>query len=180
MQHTTQTSVQTDNLLPVVIPTEIVSHSLWPGPFSRWSDILSVTWAHFSEPHTTKYLTKTEARELEASRIPFAQLALTNLWRRSGEQVWTHIKEEAGETYFVALMHEDGLGPSRLLLRDGLHRAFPEGFSFCVPERTCAIVFSKQASPAALDSVRAVVSGFFRNGREPVSDGVFDEKDIVA
>jgi hypothetical protein len=77
-------------------------------------------------------------------------------------------------------MHEDGLGPSRLLLRDGLHQAFPEGFLFCVPERTCAIVFSKQASPAALNSVRTVVSGCFQNGREPVSDRVFDEGDIAA
>lgn len=173
-------NTRTDNLLPVVIPTEIVTHSLWPGTFRRWSDILAVTWAHFREPNTTTYLTKSEAQELEASRIPFAQHAMTNLWQRSRERIWTHIKEEAGETHFVALLHEDGLGPSRLLLRDGLRQAFPEGFRFCVPERTCAIVFSRQASPAALDSVRTVVRSCFQDGREPVSEKIFDEEDIVA
>ena len=181
MQRSRQTPInaRTDHLLPVVIPTGIVTHSLWPGTFKRWSETLSVTWAHFREPNITTYLTKSEAQELEADQIPFAQLALANLWQRSREQVWTHIKEEVGEVHFVALMHEDGLGPSRLLLRDGLHQAFPERFLFCVPERTCAIVFSKQASPAALASVRTVVSGCFQNGREPVSDRVFDEGDIV-
>ena len=169
---------RTDDLLPVVIPTEIVAHPLWPGVHKRWNDTLSVTWAHLREPNTTTYLTKSEAEELTATGIPYAQLAWDNLRRRSSGRVWTHAKEEAGEIHFVALLHGDGLGPSRLLLRDDLRQAFPGGFRFCVPERTCAIVFSEQASPAALETVQTIVKGCFEGGRESVSTRVFAEVDI--
>jgi hypothetical protein len=175
----TQFITSMDDLLPVVIPTGIVVDNAWPGTFKRWNEVLSVTWAHFTEPYNTVYLRKSEVQALEVRRVVFEQMALNNLRKRSSEQIWTHVKEEAGEIHFVALLHEDGLGPSRLLLGDDLRRAFPNGFLFSVPERTCAIVFSKQASPAALESVRVVVSGCFQNGRERVSERIFDQGDIV-
>jgi hypothetical protein len=172
------TARRIDDLMPVVIPTKIVIHPLWPGISTPWRDVLSVTWAWFYKPNTTTYLTKSEARELTANHVSFAQIACDNLRRFSSNRVWTHAKEEAGRVQFLAMLHEDGLGPSRLLLREELRQMFPEGFRFCVPERTCAVVFSKWANPAALDAVRTVVCGCFGGGREPVSEHVFAEEDI--
>lgn len=168
-----------DDLMPVVIPTSIVTHKMWPGPSKRWNEELSVTWAHFQEPHSTLYLTNDEFSRFKSKRIPFASVAIDNLTMRSSGKVWTHIKEEDDEVHFVGLLHEDGLGPSRLLLREALHEVFPEGFRFCVPERTCAVVFSKEATSLAMESVMTVVRSCFQKGTEPVSENIFEENEIV-
>jgi hypothetical protein len=167
-----------DDLLPIVVPTEMVEQPGWPGPSLRWSDVLAVTWGHFTEPHVTTYLTKKEEEELARQRTPYPQIALENLRARSRGRVWSHVKKENGVVHFLALLHEDGLGPSRLLLCDELRQVFPEGYSFCVPERTCAVVFSRHATEPALSSVRKVISGCYHDGREPVSETVFDEEQV--
>jgi ribosome modulation factor len=37
------------------------------------------------------------------------------------------------------MMHPDGWGPSRLLLREELEKAFPEGYRAAIPEMSCGL-----------------------------------------
>lgn len=169
---------RSDDILPIVVPTRIVTHGQWPGSFLQWNDILSVTWAHFQEPCNTVYLTKLETEGFTSQRKNYQQIAIDNLRLHSRGRAWSHIKKEGDTVFYLGLLHEDGLGPSRLLLREELREIFPDGYSFCVPERTCALVFSRHANDSIMTVVQGLIAKCHQNGREPVSERIIDEEEI--
>ena len=71
-------------------------------------------------------------------------------------------------------MHEDGLGPSRLMMYSWFTKQFPHGFSFFVPERSCAFVIANDASSKIQESVQTAVHGCFAAADVPMSESAFD------
>ena len=71
-------------------------------------------------------------------------------------------------------MHEDGLGPSRLLFARQLGGRFAQGFTFFYPERSIAIVLASTASPKVRASVEDVVTKCFARADVPMSKTAFD------
>jgi hypothetical protein len=87
---------------------------------------------------------------------------------------WTHeFKGEDGKLFAVAMMHPDGLGPSRLLLEDALDKQFADGYLVALPEMSCAFALSKAASAPQRTKIDEVVERCF-HGTRPLVRGLHD------
>jgi hypothetical protein len=65
-------------------------------------------------------------------------------------------------------VHEDGLGPSRLICFTELLRLFPSGFHVFVPERAAAFVLSSTASAAVREQVSRAVAACDQHADVPM------------
>jgi hypothetical protein len=99
----------------------------------------------------------------------------------TGDSVATHqFNREDGKPYGLVMMHEDGCGPSRLLLNERLAQTFPEGYRVAVPEMSVGLAFSVQLSEAEQEKMDGIVGSCFDKGTRPVSPLLYDSPTLVA
>ena len=134
---------------------------------------MSLTWAYLRPENTMVYLSFAAAAWLEARRIDWRRSAKASLHRDFANQPWTHEYKDESGVQAVALLHADGLGPSRLLCAEELKRRLLGDFNWYVPERSCAFVISKSASSAIRDTVTAAVRGCQESADVPMSTEAF-------
>lgn len=170
------------DLRPVLIPSPILATGKWVGPFHYFSHLpVSLTWAYLRPGQTMIYLAHDTVASLEARGVDWRAAARDALNRDFQARPWSHeFRNESGTAEGFALMHEDGLGPSRLLCTRGLLRNFPEGFQFFVPERSCAFVLRRTASAAVRASLEQVVTKCFERADVPMSTSGFRHQELVA
>ncbi len=167
-----------ESLLPVICPGSFLEAGDWPGPIDRFStNELCLTWAYMQPHQTMVYLNRQHVEYLHSRGIDFRRRAIENL-RASTDPAWSHERRSGEGMQFVALMHADGLGPSRVLLTDELAAVFPEGYRIAVPERSCGIVFSAKLSGPPLQEVEALIARCFQNGTRPMTSSVFGPADF--
>ena len=162
-------------LRPVLIPSPILAMGNWVGPFHHFESLpVSLAWAFLRPNQTMMYLSNSTALDLEARGVDWRSAARSALLQDFQRQPWTHeFKSDVGEVEAVALLHEDGLGPSRLLCCDLLLDRFRHGFAFFVPERSSAIVLSNRASVKVRNSVEDAVHGCLEAADVPMSEDPF-------
>ncbi len=76
-------------------------------------------------------------------------------------------------------MHPDGWGPSRLLLRDSLAKAFPEGYRVAIPEMSCGVAISKRLDADEERVVNDLVAKCFQEGTRPLAPDIFEAEEIL-
>lgn len=120
--------VDVDRLRPILAPASFFE-SEWPGPLVRFGESpLALTWAVLQPDQTMLYVTSALQVYWERQGLDCRGRALDNLARDS-TQAWTHeFRFDSGGAYAVVMMHDDGLGPSRLLLESRLSELFPDGY----------------------------------------------------
>ncbi len=160
----------TEQLMPVIVPAEF-SRDDWPGPIQALGARgLCLTWGLLGEHQTIAYVSHADAARWEANGVAWRAKALENLRRRSEEQPYSHRRDdEEGRAIFVALLHEDGLGPSRLLVPHLFDEVFPERYRVTVPERSCAILYRHTLTGRQAEVVEMLIESCFRGGAQPVS-----------
>src|SRR5215207_11578677 len=106
-----------DHVRPLLAPTEYVALGA-PAIFDTLpAPDLVLTWVELPDPETMLYVTPGRAAEWDRVRPGWRAVALDAMRRADRGHVWTHEKRgENGALLWVAMMHEDGLGSSRLLL----------------------------------------------------------------
>jgi hypothetical protein len=77
------------------------------------------------------------------------------------------------------MMHDDGIGPSRLLLNGYISKIFPEGYWVAVPERSVGIVLRHSAYREERVKIENVVLKCFNDGTVPVSPDFFDADKLL-
>jgi hypothetical protein len=162
-----------DEVFPVLVPASFFSLGNWPGPFELLQiPGLGLTWAVFQPQQTMRYVDRDIQVYWESRGIKWRATAMANLRRRSDDRLWTHeFRSDGGELFAVAMMHEDGIGPSRLLLHQRLEALLPEGYVVAVPERSCALVLSARATEAEQAKIHGVAVTCYQNGTAPVLEG---------
>jgi hypothetical protein len=167
-----------DRLFPVLCPAAFFERGDWPGPFDRLvTPELALTWAFDQPQETMLYLSHEHASYLNAQGVDYRIQAIANL-RANSNPAWSHQKKVDGDLQWVALMHDDGFGPSRVLLSGTLGEAFPRGYLVAIPERSCGLVFPAALSGAALDEVRDIITGCFTEGTRPLTPTIFKPFEI--
>ena len=148
-----------EELRPVLIPSSIFEGGVWVGPYHHFTNLpVSLTWAYLRPQQTMLYLDHETVLRLEQRGVDWRSSALLEMEREVGDHPWTHEwKNQSGTLGAVALMHEDGIGPSRLICLSHYNAHFPAGFSFYVPERSCAILISKDADSGLVEKIKSVV-----------------------
>jgi hypothetical protein len=164
------------DLFPVFVPMSFFAQGNWPGPYEALQlPGLGLTWAVLQGEQTMRYVDRRVEAYWVGKGIPWRERAVENVQRQSISGVWTHeFRGEGGALFAVAMMHEDGVGPSRLLLRESLERLFPEGYVVALPEMSCAMVLSAQAEEANRANILNLVTTCFKDGTRPLVPGIHE------
>ncbi|HEY1337065.1 MAG TPA: hypothetical protein VGF59_06115 [Bryobacteraceae bacterium] len=173
--------IDTSNLFPILVPASFFDHGNWPGPFARLktSDI-GLTWTVLLPSQTMRYVNFEMAQHWEACGIDWKDLALRNLARETETKEGAReLRRTTGEVSAIAFMFEDGLGPSRLLFRNGLSQLFSAGYRVALPEMSCGIAFAIDLEGEDLATVQGVIDNCFQNGTRPLVSGSYDPDDLL-
>jgi len=163
-------------LFPIIIPRRYNKDGRWVGPTKNLvHPELAITWVVLNEPASMTYVSHAMARDFEASGIDYEKVAFQNLCEQSEEYLYTHEKKPE----FVAMMHKDGLGSSRLLLMDEWNEVFPQGFYFAIPERSCALVVPLDISADRKNGVLNLIHKCFTDGTSPMLDGLHKPEQFI-
>jgi len=170
-----------DDLFPVLLPAAIFKVCQWPGPFrSLRLEGLAQTWVILHPEQTMRYVDhRTEAYWAERG-VDWRAIAQANLRSVSRSALWTHeFRRDGGELYAVGMMQPDGIGPARLLLTEELAAEFPAGYLVSVPERSCGLVLSEQATDREAQQIRDVAGRCYDYGTNPVLPGFYPAADLA-
>lgn len=89
----------------------------------------------------------------------------------SGEKV-----DDDGFPFLKVMLHEDAVGPSRLLLPHLFDEILGVDYEVAIPEQTCAIAYRKKLTPSEAAVVNGVISGCYEHGTEPMSPERFEAR----
>jgi hypothetical protein len=167
-------------LYPVIVPLSFNETGGWPGPFVALSaDRLAMTWAVLMPEQTMKYVDAEMTAYWESLQIDWKVRAMENLIAASNDPPWTHeFRDENNQVSFVVLMHEDGIGPSRIFLQDAFKAIFPQGYGISTPEMSCAYVFSLNLSKADEKKLSGLITNCYKDGTRPLSPLRYLPKDF--
>jgi len=101
--------------------------------------------------------------------VAWQSRSLSNLAACSGDVPWTHQKvDDTGSLVFAAMMHSDGLGASRALLRDALTSGLGPRFVVGLADRSCAVVFPNSTADVGGQSPAQMVRAMFHGATTPL------------
>lgn len=156
-----------DRIRPLIVPAEYVSAGVPAAYVALASPDLALTWVELAVRATMTYVTPARAAEWERTDAGWRVKGLDAMRRADDGTLWTHEKRgERGELAWIGMMHEDGLGSSRLLLEAELQRTFPEGYLVALPDRSCGMAISR--TKANLDEVSAMVKQMHEGATIPM------------
>jgi hypothetical protein len=163
-------------VMPVFIPASFVDNGAWPGPYTilRARGVV-LTWAVLLPGDTIRYVLPDMQQHWEAQGIDWKARSLQNLRAHSPEPAGTGaLLRDDGEIWLISLMHEDGLGPSRLLLTEQLERVFPKGYRVALPERSRGFAFSAELDLEDADTIDSLIQRSYSKGERPLVRAIFE------
>ncbi|HEY1221141.1 MAG: hypothetical protein ABSE42_02910 [Bryobacteraceae bacterium] len=168
-------------IAPLFVPASFFAKGNWPGPHVKLrAREVGLTWSLLLPDQTMRYVDFGMQEYWDAQGIDWKAVALRNLAEHSGDKPGTHaIQRAGGEVYAFALMHADGIGPSRLLLRDRLCAFFPGGYQVALPEMSCAFAFSVGLDKKEMATIQNLVDNCFRKGTRPLAPGIYAPDDLL-
>jgi hypothetical protein len=168
-------------LFPMFAPASFFAGGRWPGPFEVLAAKgIGLTWALDIEGGGMRYLDRPMCALWEGENVDWKAAAMANL-RASTKDIFTHrVGRRSGDGIFAgALMHPDGWGPSRLLLRGALEEAFPEGYRIAIPEMSFALAISCRLDQEEEGFVEDMVAKCFQSGTRPLAPRIFEATEIL-
>jgi hypothetical protein len=161
-------------VFPVILPYACLNED-WPGPIVPLGRLaFAVAWATVPEPNRFIYVTHEQAAYWLERGLDWRGEAMRNLARVSVGRWWGDKSDDAGKPFVLALLPDDALGPSRLLLPHLFDDVLGPGYQVAIPEQTCAIAYRAKLDLDQKLDVDAMIEGCFRHGTEPISNERFD------
>lgn len=160
-----------DDLYPILIPKTFAETGAWVGPVEALDvDGLDLSWAvQKADTNWVNYLSHAMVASWQEQGADWRAAATANLTRRVATQPWSgELRDDEGRMILVVFLHDDGLGPSRLLVPGLLDEVFPNGYEVAIPELTCAVAVGRvegEEDPRA----EQMIQGCFADGTRPVS-----------
>ena len=164
-----------DALFPIILPRACLDDD-WPGPIVPMGSLpFAVAWATVPTPNRFIYVTHELAAFWIDRGIDWRSRAMRNLAALSETRPWAGEKcDEAGKPFVLVLLHDDAMGPSRLLLPHLFEEVLGPDYRIAVPEQTCAVAYRADLNPQQLSDVDGMIDGCFAHGTEPMSTERFD------
>lgn len=168
-----------DTLFPVILPSACLE-AAWPGPIVPLGSLpFAVAWTTVPEPNRFVYVTDDQAAHWQDLGIGWRSRAMRNLAAIAAPRPWSGEKcDDAGRPFVLALLHDDAMGPSRLLLPNLFDEVLGADYRVAIPERTCAIAYRTNLDSSQKADVDSMIEGCFRDGTEPMCPERFDPRDF--
>jgi hypothetical protein len=169
-----------ENVVPIIVPRGYFAQGNWPGPYDYLrSELLGLTWTILFPGEVMVYVNHENVAEWERSHINWQKAANHNLLRISENQLWTREKRDAdGQLLWAAMMHEDGLGSSRLLLQKEIFEAVGGKYQIGLPDRSCAIIVPESAGKNNMMEVTQMVQRMFEKATTPMLRDMLNPNDL--
>ncbi|MDQ4087297.1 MAG: hypothetical protein M3177_04700 [Pseudomonadota bacterium] len=165
-------------VFPIILPRECARDD-WPGPIVPLGTLpFAVAWAMVPTQNRFIYLTDELAAYWQSLGIAWQEEAMRNLARISQGRWWGDKCDEAGKPFVLALLTQDAMGPSRLLLPALFEDVLGLDYRVAIPERTCAIAYRADLSASQRADVDAMIEGCFEHGTEPMTNERFRAADF--
>ena len=163
------------SIMPIIRPYNWLDGS-YSRPIAPLTDLpFSLAWAVWSAPHILVYVSYEMAQYWEDSGVDWPEEAMKNLRRMARSKRMSGArKDESGKTTIVAMLTDDAIGPSRLLIPDLFTDLLGEDYMVAIPEETCAIAYAKDLPESEMAAVDGVIEGCYRNGTTPLSPERFE------
>jgi hypothetical protein len=176
--------VKLQHLYPLIVPSTYASDPTWDLPYHPLPHKnFILTWVSFEADEVMTYLTRAEHQNLEATQPGWQGVAVDNL-RYSltdSESLYTHAKvsDDARRVVFLAFMHQDGLGSSRLLLTLEWSNSFPNGYYLALPDRSCGLLIPYGVPATELADIQQLVESMYDGATVPMSDQLYMSADFA-
>jgi hypothetical protein len=172
------------NIFPLIVPSSYYRKGTWDLPHQPFPDgKYLLTWVFFGVNNTMTYVTEENFGELNEKNKGWQQQAFENLRHSINEQenFFTHQQEteDGKEIKFLAFLHADGIGSSRVLFNYELSQAFPHGYYVALPDRSCGLVVPKSINNKQLDEVKALVRNMYKDATVPMSAEVHSSENFL-
>ena len=162
-----------DGLVPIILPPELLTME-WPGPMISLGDLpFSLAWAVVVKPNQFLYVNQEAQGYWEASGVDWRMCAMQNLRRIARHFPFFEKCDEHGRPFVQALITDDAIGPSRLLIPNLFEEQFGDGYMVAIPEQTCAIIYRTNLTGEQRVAVDEWIDGCHKVGKEPMSSERF-------
>lgn len=162
-----------DRLVPIILPPELLTME-WPGPMIPLGDLpFSLAWAVVVKPNQFLYVNQEAQAYWEASGVDCRACATQNLRRIARHFPFFEKCDEHGRPFVQALITDDAIGPSRLLIPNLFEEQFGDDYMVAIPEQTCAIIYRTNLTGEQRDAVDEWIDGCYELGKEPMSSERF-------
>lgn len=169
------------DLFPVFVPASFIDSGNWPGPIELYEvSGLALTWSILLPNQTMRYVDGDTVCFWNGTGTNWRERANQNLMRSANDSLYTHeFRREDGHLYAVALMQDDGLGPSRLLAKKQFDAVFPAGYLVSLPEMSCGFALSVDSSEMERAKLESMVAKCFTDGTRPLIPGWHPSASLV-
>lgn len=164
-------------VVPIILPLKLLNAE-WPGPIAQIGNLpFCVAWATCGDMNTFFYVTEREAQFWDGAGTDWRAAALENLEIISVDRPASGEKlDDEGLPFLKVMLHEDAVGPLRLLLPNLFDDVLGADYQVAIPEQTCAIAYRKNLSSNQADDVNSIIAGCYEHGTEPMSPERFDAR----
>lgn len=172
------------NIFPLIVPHSYYRKGIWDLPHQLLPDEeYLLTWVSFGVNSTMIYITEAEFRELNERNKGWQQRAFENLRYSISEQenffTHSHQTDDKQKIKFLAFLHADGIGSSRILFDSELSKAFPEGYYVALPDRSCGLVIPKTIDNESLKDVKELVKDMYKDATVPMSAELYSSESFL-
>lgn len=159
-----------DRLVPIILPLELLN-SDWPGPIIQIGLLpFCAAWTFRGEMNTFFHFSHRDAQYWDEAEVDWRALAFRNLAKMARQQPASGYKDDdEGRPFVQVLLHDDAVGPSRLLVPHLFDDVLGEDYEVAIPEQTCAIAFRRNLSAEQAADIDGMINGCFTHGTEPMS-----------
>lgn len=163
------------SIVPIIRPYDWLDGS-YMRPIVPLADLpFSLAWAVWSAPHILIYVSYEMAQYWEDTGVDWPEKAMENLQRMAQSKRMSGArKDERGKTTIVAMLTDDAIGPSRLLIPDLFVDIFGEDYMVAIPEQTCAIAYANDLPESEMAAADGLIEGCYRSGTTPFSPERFE------
>jgi len=161
-------------IYPLIVPANYHVRDVWGFPHRAFNNTnFILTWVSFMGLEPMLYMTEDISKRLSAQHPNWQRQAMENLRHsiRDNENFFGHFKRtgDNSKILFLAFENEDGIGSSRILLKNELSKIFPNGYYVALPDRSFGLAIAKDVSATDLKKTRSLVKKMHKVATTPMS-----------
>jgi hypothetical protein len=168
-----------ERVVPLIVPRNYFELGNWPRPYAHLrSPLLGLTWTVLY-PDAMVYVNWERAKGWEREGIDWRERAMANLRALSAESLLTHARyDDDDQLLWGAMLHEDGIGSSRLLLHDDILAELGGTYRIGLPDRSCAIVIPVSAGEPNMAETAVMIRQMYEGATVDMLPDLLDPEDL--
>lgn len=169
-------------VFPLIVPANYHVKDVWAFPHRAFNNTNYIlTWVSVIGPELM-YMTQDIYNKLNAQYPNWQRQAIENLRHSSAdnENFFTHFKRTSDNSkiLFLAFENDDGIGSSRILLKNELSKIFPNGYYVALPDRNFGLAIARDVNEKELKQTKVLVKKMYKVATTHMSPNLHEPIDF--